>query len=121
LVNAWREITGDSFIVDVRAADSPDAGLRYLLKYLSKEPDLGGEEGKETEENIRQTFNEAMKGVRLIHPFGSLYGYRHLRSSAKPCPTCGRREWLLVSILLDWPEGIFATDSTAEHPEGSPT
>jgi hypothetical protein len=62
-----------------------------------------------------------MKGVRLIHPFGSLFGYQHLRAAARPCPACGCREWLLTSILLAWPEGVFATDSTGEYPQGSPT
>lgn len=117
LTAAWREITGDSYVVDIRAADSPDAGLRYLLKYLSKKPDLG--EGEETEEDIRQTFNEAMKGVRLIQPFGSLYAYCPPREN-RPCPTCGESDWELLSLLVDWPSDDLGPPHAPTYPGASP-
>ena len=119
LSRIWHEITGDSFIVDVRAVDSPGEALRYLLKYLTKDPFIQkGDQARgevdvqdgNAEEWIRRTFNEALKGVRLIHSFGSLYAYRPTRRS-RSCRTCGCSDWVLISILLAWPEDIFGSES----------
>jgi hypothetical protein len=111
LVAAWLAITGDSFIVDIREARSADEALCYVLKYVGKPPKASG--GYPVEDFVR-IFNEVMKGVRLIHTFGSLYSYRPSRLS-RPCPNCGKAEWALLSILSYWPAD-FLTDISVGSP-----
>ena len=42
LSRIWLRITGDSQIVDIRQAFSPQGALTYILKYLAKAPDVPG-------------------------------------------------------------------------------
>jgi hypothetical protein len=93
----WKDITGDSYIVDLRAVTSVKDGLRYLLKYVSKPPQLWGEnEGLSAmeKEERREDFNSAMKGVRTVQPFGKLYGELTLDLPDVACPQCGAHEWV---------------------------
>ena len=83
----WRELTGDSYIVDIRIADSPKKGLHYILKYLSKPPQLNGEDAK-------NQYQKVLKGVRLVQPFGSLYRDLKLEHRDLACPKCGGFGWI---------------------------
>jgi hypothetical protein len=111
LVEAWLAITGDSFIVDIRVARSTDEALSYLLKYVGKPPKV---ENYPVEDFVR-VFNEVMKGIRLIHTFGSLYAYQPPRSS-RPCEDCGEAKWTLSSLLAEWPDELLREISVGLRP-----
>lgn len=82
----WLQITGDSFIVDIRDAYSGLGGLKYILKYLTKSPDTLG---------CNDEYNQAFKGARLVSGFGTWYKkILLLEKEAKICPVCGCQNWL---------------------------
>lgn len=99
----WREITGDSFIVDVREAGSVGEGLKYCLKYLGKPPKLQGKGERVTDgelEGRREEYRAAMKGVRLVQPFGTLYGELVMVLPDVICRECGGHAWLVWEFEL---------------------
>ena len=77
----WREITGDSFIVDIRAITDVRKASYYLTKYLSKSPRF------DNLESYARYLN-AIKGVRRLHRYGIFYGYRVLQPDTIKCPYC---------------------------------
>ncbi len=81
----WLELTGDSFVVDVRRVGSPKEGLRYVLKYLAKAPALSGNES---------TYDRVMKGARFVQPFGVLYDALGIERFPSVCPSCEQTAWL---------------------------
>ena len=87
----WGEITRGSFIVDIREAGTVAEGLKYCLKYLSKPPVLSGHE---------EEYREAVKGLRLVQPFGSLYGDLVLSLPDVICPECGGNKWVCWEFEL---------------------
>jgi hypothetical protein len=99
----WRTITGDSFVVDIRRAWSPRDALKYILKYLTKEPKLLDE--------LIPTYNTVLRGVRLIQPFGVMYRLWKIQVSRCPCPDCGGTVWSIVitSIAWSWEDPVDAT------------
>lgn len=68
LSDEWREITGDSYIVDVRPIDMADAvgGFCEVFKYAVKFSDLADED--------RLHAYKRLKGKRLLDSFGDLRG-----------------------------------------------
>jgi hypothetical protein len=99
----WADVTGGSFMVDIRQAGSVAEGLRYCLKYLSKPPKLWGkdEQISETEKTERrEIYREVVKGIRLVQPFGSLYGDLVLSLPNVICPSCGGHEWICWEFEL---------------------
>ena len=88
----WLEITGDSFVVDIREAGTVKEGLKYCLKYLSKAPVLSGHE---------EEYRDAVKGLRLVQPFGSLYGELVMHLPSVPCPECGSVRWIVWEFELE--------------------
>jgi len=116
----WRKVTGDAFIVDVRRAWSPQEALKYILKYLLKPPQiLDGQEA---------VYNEVLKGIRLVQPFGSFY--REIKQEKPPvvCPECGCTGWITkfelsryrgaMAVLLV-AEQFRAWDTYARAPSGT--
>jgi hypothetical protein len=87
----WQEITGDSFMVDIREAGTVKEGLKYCLKYLSKAPVLSGHE---------EEYRVAVKGLRLVQPFGTLYGDLVMKLQSIPCPDCGSVRWIVWAFEL---------------------
>jgi hypothetical protein len=90
LSQAWLKITGDSPVVDIRAVYSRVEGLKYLLKYLLKAPDVKG---------CADEYNEAFRGVRMVSAFGNWYNQARILekeadNSPLVCPCCGGKEWL---------------------------
>ena len=81
----WLELTGDSFVVDVRRVGSPKEGLRYVLKYLAKAPTLSG---------CESTYDRVMKGARFVQPFGVLYDALGIERFPSVCPSCSQVAWL---------------------------
>jgi hypothetical protein len=70
----WKEITGDSFIVDVRAVTNTDHAAHYVTKYLAKgtSPEVWNDPDAAEEWVI------AIKGVRACATFGQWRAFRLL-------------------------------------------
>lgn len=70
LCAAWRSITKDSYIVDIRAVKNQDVASSYVCKYASKPLNTSFS-------NTPKLLDEAMlalKGRRLVMCFGTWYG-----------------------------------------------
>lgn len=70
LAMAWRAITGDSFIVDIRLVENPHHVIRYVTKYASKpfDPTL-----YESEEALDEAI-QALHGKRMALTYGNWKG-----------------------------------------------
>jgi len=77
LAAAWKAITEDSFIVDIRFVADDAAVLKYVTKYASKPFDASLYDNEET---LREAVI-ALKGRRMALTFGSWKG---LQVTAKP-------------------------------------
>jgi hypothetical protein len=109
LSERWAEITGDSFIVDIRKARGNHQNLlNYVLKYITKPCSF--EEPKHYAQYLM-----ALKGVRRVHSFGIFYNIGKVIKELIRCACGGRlkfdrsfyRENGRPSILsLRWPYGI---------------
>jgi hypothetical protein len=95
LQDDWLELTGDSWIADIREVDAIH-GLKYTLKYLKKAPTVSGH---------RTEYNEVLKGTRLVQAWGSWYGeVRAKEEDEEPklvCAVCGRSEWMVILQKVD--------------------
>ena len=95
---AWQKITGDSFIVDIRAVNTVQNAVWYVLKYLQKPPAV---------ESLMELANyaEAVKGSRRIKTSGAFYNSLEFapKSKLKPCcPGCnGLLEFRSVDTIPD--------------------
>ncbi|MBI3604086.1 MAG: protein rep [Nitrospirae bacterium] len=96
----WKKLTGG--MVDIRAR-TPQNALPYMLKYVGKAPDIyrtdqnkGLKRYCSPDERIAREieFNAAMKGIRMVQPFGSLYGKEKPVKSVLTCSTCGGTDWI---------------------------
>lgn len=65
----WHKLTGDSFIVDVRAVPDRAKAASYIAAYVAKPADLHSWPA----ERIRE-YAETLHGARMIQPFGSCIG-----------------------------------------------
>ena len=103
LSKAWKQITGDSHIVDVRLVRDPTQVGQYVSKYASKpfHHSLFLRIDKLTEAV------EALQGRRMILTFGSLKG---VRLSSKPDNDAWERVDTLFNILV-----LAAGGDTAAH------
>ena len=90
LAQDWKELTGDSFVVDTREVDAI-YGLKYTLKYLKKAPTVSG---------YAAEYNKVLKGTRLVQAWGSWYGeVRAKEEDEAPklvCAVCGHSEWIVI-------------------------
>lgn len=69
--NAWRAITGDSPVVDIRAVRSRKNAAQYVAKYSAKPTDL-----KFWPLHAIADFAAAIHRRRLVLTFGSLHGHK---------------------------------------------
>lgn len=76
LSELWREVTGDSFIVDVRAVRSAHDAAYYVSKYITK----GTSADVWDDEDAAQEWITASKGVRTCSTFGNWRGESLLKS-----------------------------------------
>jgi hypothetical protein len=86
LVNAWREITGGSYIVDIGEAKNPKRAVAYLLSDFSGTPRI--------REQDKTVYNGVFKGSRLVQAFGCYA--RTKMSSPYKCPSCGGSSWRII-------------------------
>lgn len=105
----WAEVTGGSPVVDIRAAGSVREALSYCLKYLSKPPKLRGKGEVLSSEELearREAYRAATHGVRLVQPFGTLFGDLVLHLPEVRCPDCGASRWLCwdFELMAKWYE-----------------
>lgn len=79
----WLELTGDSFVVDIRTVRNPRKGIGYLLKYVTKP--------KKTDDPFDLAYYlNLLIGIRRIHTYGVFYNRFRLRPKIGcPCPRCG--------------------------------
>ena len=75
-------ITGNSYIVDVRAARDHKIALYYITKYIMKAPEFNNPEQY-------VDFLKALKRVRRLHTYGIMYGVRIPKKEPIRCPYCG--------------------------------
>lgn len=83
IVKAWGEITGDSYIVNIKPMVSTREALHYLLGDLLQRPRI-------RRRDVRK-YNEVLKGSRLIQGFGD-YSRVSFREPFV-CPMCGNDAW----------------------------
>lgn len=84
---AWRAVTGNSYVVDIRKARSPKGGLKYILGYITATGHLSGYED-EVQDNL--------EGMRLVQTASGLF------SASAPgfrcqCSVCGSSDWELIA------------------------
>lgn len=70
LRSMWKDVTGDSHVVDVRYIKSTDQAVHYVTKYLSKP--IGNPSNFSPEQLVNLLTDT--KGVRFAFTFGSLKG-----------------------------------------------
>ena len=89
----WKKITKDSYIVDIRAVRDYKVVYQYLLKYIAKPPLF-----YELEHYV--AFLNALKGVRRLHRFGIMYGFKViLKKDPLKCPYCGSGLMFLIECF----------------------
>ena len=78
----WKEITGDSYIVDIRAIRDHKVVANYLVKYIAKSPKF---------DNLKfySAYLKAISGVRRLHRYGIFYGFKAGEVESIKCPYCG--------------------------------
>lgn len=111
LSDAWRKLTGDSYIVDITPVRTWVKGgqnrggargaLAYVLKYITKAGCWPGQWA-------RDEYDRAVKGHRLINTFGTwtphsrAYRFAELGQLERPsvaCKVCGASVWI-PDVLL---------------------
>lgn len=70
LARAWKRITGDSDIVDIRLAHDRKNVARYVTKYVAKPLDMTCSR----DDGLLDEAVQALKGVRLMDSFGAWRG-----------------------------------------------
>ena len=96
--DTWREVTGDSFIVDIREVKDVHKGAKELCKYIVKSVDLA----KMPDDKFREVV-EMKKGTRMFVSGGCFYNVNLEAEEAEdddvfkrfsdlkegdPCPFC---------------------------------
>lgn len=87
----WKDITGDSMILHIKAVTDVQKALGYVLKYVTK-----GVENPEdwTQEELAQ-FVLVLENVRLVQAFGCFIG-QMWKKEPFYCPDCGFCLWRRV-------------------------
>jgi len=89
IADAWLRITGDSYVVDIKALNSSKDTAYYLSKYVSK----GCNDAMWLNQNAAEEFVLAMKGRRTCMTFGTWRGFKLLK---KPSDD---RNWKRIGTL----------------------
>lgn len=89
LSTEWHAVTGDSYIVDVRAVDSVEKAAAYIAKYASKPLDATLYRDPS---RLAQAM-AALRGKRLCSTFGTWRGF------ALEAHPVDEREWIFVGTL----------------------
>jgi hypothetical protein len=68
LSDLWGEVTGDSYICDIRLVGSRRAAAAYIAKYVAKPMDVH----EWPDEKVCE-YADALHGKRMVHTFGKSY------------------------------------------------
>lgn len=79
----WKTVSGNT-VVDVKRAYNPRSGLRYILKYISKPPQVDGR---------YDLYDRILKGSRMVQPFGSWFSMA-VERPVVICPCCDGELWM---------------------------
>lgn len=71
LVDAWREASNGSYILDIAFVHSASRIASYVAKYVSKSDDASG-----VPDYMLGEWSLAVHGLRLVHAFGNLHGVK---------------------------------------------
>lgn len=86
----WSEISGGSYIVDIKEVKSPKEAVRYLLSDFLQSPRIRPED--------HQAFKDIFRGARMVQPFGI---YKKINFAVPyKCPECGWCDWIDLDRLL---------------------
>lgn len=106
LSEAWLDITGDSFIVDIRQAKDARDIVWYMSKHMGKMPDISDSFAADgvTHLDIPSTWkhdliNAVLKGTRLVQGFGTL-AHVSMGLEGATCPKCGSTDGFV--LLAPW-------------------
>jgi hypothetical protein len=112
VVDAWRQITGDSFVIDIRAvrADSDgDMGgaIREVVKYCTKLTEVDAMVRDDGLTDVLE-LHRAIRGRRLLVTTGVFRGLREAENAeellddpeSRPCVFCGT-PWETVAAIWD--------------------
>jgi len=115
LVEAWREITGDSYVVDIRAVQADvdgdiGAAIREVVKYCTKLTEVDAEERDGGSSDVLE-MHRAIRGRRLLGTTGVFRGLREPEGQedlvedpeSRPCGICGT-PWETVTAV--WVEAL---------------
>jgi hypothetical protein len=100
----WHQVTGDSFIVDIRELPRPDHAIGYVAKYASKA--IGSSVWKDTPAFVQVI--QALKGVRTLFTFGCWKGFKLLEAPDSDV------EWVTIGKLQDLVKRAAEGDRDAE-------
>lgn len=105
LVKEWHEITGDSYIFDVKEIDSAKSASHYICKYASK----GTTSNVWANPRKAAEYVEAMRGVRVCMTYGTWRGYGLMKID----PANIAKDWKPVKLLSQMVRDAWA-GSTAD-------
>jgi hypothetical protein len=95
----WRAITGDSYIIDIRAALGARDLVKYMSKHLGKMPDLSSNLICEGFGWKKRLINAVLKGTRLVQGFGTL-SHVSMNLNGSMCPQCGSVD--SITMICPW-------------------
>lgn len=97
LSKVWKELTNDSFVVDVRRVRDKRKALHYVLSYITKQVDP-----KTAAQPIRFLISvlERLEGKHLVQVLGDLWGaIKEQAKAAFCCPKCSADLWMVLDFL----------------------
>jgi Replication protein len=97
--HAWHQITGDSYVVDIRAIDKTKDAAWYIAKYVGK----GVNDQVWQNDTAADEFVLAMKGRRTCATFGSWRGFKLLEK--EPIDKAWRKVGTLNEIVQRFRQG----------------
>lgn len=104
LSRAWKKITGDSYIVDIRRVDA-DQAIDYVTKYVTKPVDAS----VLAVDHVLDEAIEATRGIRLVATFGILRGVRLVSNDEDH----DQPAWRYIARLTDVIRRAAAGDESA--------
>ena len=129
---AWREISGDSYVVDIRAVHADDDGtmagaVREVVKYCTKLTEVSAKEREDGESDVLE-LHRAIRGRRLLTTVGVFRGLAEPEGEdellddpeSKPCPHCGVL-WKTVTAVWEETAGHYLVRVAPSRGRGHPT
>jgi hypothetical protein len=128
---AWREITGDSYVVDIRAVHADQEGsvagaVRDVVKYCTKLTEVRSKERDDGDSDVLE-LHRAIRGRRLLTTVGVFRGLAEPDAvdellddpESRPCPHCGVL-WETVTAVWEEPAGHYALRVVPSRGRGQP-